>query len=57
MGKFPTFGICDKVTVVATDSQTVSLRSPDRSRPNPDREITKIIMRGEITESRAKRRN
>ena len=38
--KIPTFGIWDKVTVVATVTQTVDLRSPDRSRHPPDRKIT-----------------
>ena len=36
MGKSPTFGNWDKVTVVATVRQTVNLRSPDQSRhPRP----------------------
>ena len=37
-----TFGIWDKVTVVYTVIETVRLRSPDRSRHPPDKDITML---------------
>jgi len=38
--KNSTFGVWDKVTVVPTVTETVGLRSPDRSRHPPDRDFT-----------------